>query len=370
MKYTGIICDGCGREFTENDDVVVCPVCGTPQHRECWNRENNCVNASRHAEDFSWTVPAWKKKEEENEKAEQKKEEEKSRGAGLPGDIPDSIRFRNGEGAVRCPECGAINFENDKVCARCGKFLKPEQPAGDPAFDGPEMQYNGFDVIRLFGGLDANAMIDDIPVNEISSYIGGKRPGKFIRRFAMMDRSGKNISFNPAVILFGPLWYFYRKMPKIGVLFLAVVALISVVGTVATTDEPTKKYYAAQGEIVTEFATGKITREQMNEQISEIYNAYSETDTDTWRKVVSYVCDGANIALYLFMVMKADAFYRKKIKRDVETIRARNNNMTSYRIDLAQTGGPSAVLAVAGVFVAFLTMLIGELPAYYYIYFG
>ena len=34
MKYTGIPCAACGKKFTAEDDVVVCPECGTPHHRD------------------------------------------------------------------------------------------------------------------------------------------------------------------------------------------------------------------------------------------------------------------------------------------------------------------------------------------------
>ena len=30
MKYKGEKCAACGKEFTEDDDVVVCPECGSP----------------------------------------------------------------------------------------------------------------------------------------------------------------------------------------------------------------------------------------------------------------------------------------------------------------------------------------------------
>ncbi|MGN1348511.1 MAG: RING finger protein, partial [Acutalibacteraceae bacterium] len=34
MNYNNEICNGCGRKFSEGDDIVTCPECGTPQHRE------------------------------------------------------------------------------------------------------------------------------------------------------------------------------------------------------------------------------------------------------------------------------------------------------------------------------------------------
>ena len=37
-RYTGNHCPVCEQEFTDNDDIVVCPDCGTPYHRACWQK--------------------------------------------------------------------------------------------------------------------------------------------------------------------------------------------------------------------------------------------------------------------------------------------------------------------------------------------
>lgn len=55
MKYTGEKCTCCGNIFTDTDDVVVCPECGTPQHRECYRMNGECVNKVRHSADFRWS---------------------------------------------------------------------------------------------------------------------------------------------------------------------------------------------------------------------------------------------------------------------------------------------------------------------------
>ena len=36
--YKGNTCPVCKQKFKEADDIVVCPDCGTPYHRECWKR--------------------------------------------------------------------------------------------------------------------------------------------------------------------------------------------------------------------------------------------------------------------------------------------------------------------------------------------
>ena len=58
MDLNGQKCPACGRSFDHDDDIVVCPVCGTPQHRACWDERGECVNASRHAEGYVWQPEA------------------------------------------------------------------------------------------------------------------------------------------------------------------------------------------------------------------------------------------------------------------------------------------------------------------------
>ncbi|MDE6789876.1 MAG: DUF2628 domain-containing protein [Ruminococcus sp.] len=56
MNYTGAECAGCGNKFTESDDIVVCPECGTPHHRKCYRINGECVNTVRHNVKFNWNT--------------------------------------------------------------------------------------------------------------------------------------------------------------------------------------------------------------------------------------------------------------------------------------------------------------------------
>ncbi|MEE0240886.1 MAG: RING finger protein, partial [Ruminococcus sp.] len=42
--YTGQSCFVCQKPFEPEDDVVVCPECGTPYHRACWQHYGHCIN--------------------------------------------------------------------------------------------------------------------------------------------------------------------------------------------------------------------------------------------------------------------------------------------------------------------------------------
>ena len=54
MRYSGNICDGCKEPLLDNEDIVVCPECATPQHRHCYDKAGECVNSHLHGTDFTW----------------------------------------------------------------------------------------------------------------------------------------------------------------------------------------------------------------------------------------------------------------------------------------------------------------------------
>jgi hypothetical protein len=53
-KYIDEKCPVCDSRFSETDDVVVCPVCGTPHHRSCYAENKDCANKHLHNEGFVW----------------------------------------------------------------------------------------------------------------------------------------------------------------------------------------------------------------------------------------------------------------------------------------------------------------------------
>ena len=57
-RYTNNHCPVCEQAFTDADDIVVCPECGTPYHRECWKKVGACVHEAEHAAGFEWKPDA------------------------------------------------------------------------------------------------------------------------------------------------------------------------------------------------------------------------------------------------------------------------------------------------------------------------
>jgi hypothetical protein len=54
MDFTGMQCIVCRKEFSPDDDIVVCETCGTPYHRECYKSVGKCVNIEYHAEGLTF----------------------------------------------------------------------------------------------------------------------------------------------------------------------------------------------------------------------------------------------------------------------------------------------------------------------------
>ena len=47
-KYYGCPCEGCVKPLTLQDDIVVCPDCGAPYHRTCYEKMGLCIHAPAH----------------------------------------------------------------------------------------------------------------------------------------------------------------------------------------------------------------------------------------------------------------------------------------------------------------------------------
>ena len=54
MNYNNQPCKSCGEIMHDGDDIVVCPVCATPQHRSCWMQNGHCINEELHASGYVW----------------------------------------------------------------------------------------------------------------------------------------------------------------------------------------------------------------------------------------------------------------------------------------------------------------------------
>ena len=196
MKYTGIPCAACGKKFTAEDDVVVCPECGTPYHRACYKELGHCVNEARHAEGYVWQPP------------------KAAPGPSVPlEEQPHAPQNKtDGEGYVMCSRCGTVNPAGQEHCDLCGYPLKETGeriPAGDRETEdgGTFAEY-----VRDQYNVNPNEKLgDELTAREVAAYVGPNALNFLYKFRAMLQRKPAG-SFNLGAFLFTGLYCFYRKM--------------------------------------------------------------------------------------------------------------------------------------------------------------
>ncbi|MEE3497980.1 MAG: RING finger protein [Ruminococcus bromii] len=215
MEFTNYKCPVCNEHFKQGDDIVVCPDCGAPHHRKCYEELGHCYYKDEHSKDFSFEE--LNKDEDENDNADKEKS------------------------TVVCPRCHHVNDSTSFYCGKCGFPLSedtkqesqnpyqnqgnPQQPFGQ----GTPFGYAGAGMPAFdpLAGLDSEQEIaDNVTVGEMSKFVG-KSTQYFLLIFNKIKNFGTS-RFNFAAFLFSGVYFLYRKMIALGIIF----SLLSVSFTV------------------------------------------------------------------------------------------------------------------------------------------
>jgi hypothetical protein len=156
-RYEGLTCPVCHQKLFEEDDIAVCPICGCPHHRDCYNSEGHCHFEQAHGTPEQWQPP----------KAEEPKSEPKREQKSEPSFNPE-------------PERG------------------PQQ--------------NPF----VFVGIDPNEDIGGEKAGDIIRFTG-VNPMHYLNAFRKMAH-GKTLSWNWLAFFFPDLWLYSRKCYLYGII--------------------------------------------------------------------------------------------------------------------------------------------------------
>lgn len=169
--FIGEKCPVCHRIFLEDDDIVVCPQCGAPYHRECYKHVGKCEFKDKHGS-FEWVGEKQQLKEhfENIETADIKRREDEG-GKEIPE--PDFSEIHSMEEYKEFMDSQLLKQERD---------FKPD---------------------------------DGVTAEELLKFIG-KNAYYYFPTFAGFARKGKIVTLNFAAMLFFPLHCFYRRMNLLG----------------------------------------------------------------------------------------------------------------------------------------------------------
>jgi len=204
MNYTGASCSICGQKFTDTDDVVVCPDCGTPYHRACYKEVGHCTAQELHETGGEWVNPVKPAKKEEAH-----------------------------SGIWPCPNCGLMNSADAERCDNCGfpkaldkRYQQEHEHAQEAQGEhGHSDPYNDpfMDPYSLaYAPIDPNSTIKSVPVKDLMAFTR-KNSEYYVRMFKLMAANIGARVFNWSALLFGPFYFLYRKMHRKGVLLLMIL---------------------------------------------------------------------------------------------------------------------------------------------------
>lgn len=179
-------CSACHAYLFEEDDVVHCPVCGAPHHRDCWKALGDCALHEYHGTDKQYTPYAEQQNEPENPPAQETK---------------------------TCPFCEEKYPKSENTCPKCG------MPSG---------MKSGIHIVSLdlLGGVPADTDLGKgVTADEARRFVLTNTQ-RYIPKFARMAAGFKN-SWNWLAFLFPNVWMLSRKMYKGGILLTALTIIFS-----------------------------------------------------------------------------------------------------------------------------------------------
>ncbi len=296
-EYIGEKCIVCNAEFKKHDDIVVCPECGTPYHRECYNKEGKCINNILHANNKTW-----KSKHKD-----------------------DSIN------KIKCSVCETENPDTALFCSGCGKpLMNLSRSSVLNQYGFPSIMGSSNNLPPHQKVITEDSEIDGIKVRDYSDYVGSNKT-YFILNFLKFSRNRK-ISLNFVAFIFPQLYFFYRKMNLAGIIFMVISMLTQI---------PVLYTMARSG--------------YFDETI--FVNMFTTTLSTSTMDILSSISSLINTTTMLTGGLFANWFYYLKAKKDILNIRSLDIPEGEKSALIQYKGGPSFKNLFAFVLAQMILML-------------
>lgn len=331
-------CGACNMPFKESDEIVYCPDCGTPIHRECWDKDKKCPNEDKHNTGFEWTASPSEKRESTGK-------------VGSDADFVCDVcgeELKPNDFIVVCPECGTpIHkecWDREHKCPNEARHIddydwneEHRKSYAPPPMEKNTAVFNS--VSEFFGEINRNPLKSGetgeeltccgVKQSELIAFLGSEKistPRLFVT-FMNMANSKRKVSFNIFSGLFFPLYFFYRRMMGPGIILSLISIILSPI-------------------IIFVFKDYSVFMSNSANALAQTLAAYSYNMLP-----VAY-------ALQFACILFTDYFYMKWCVRKILTIREICKDMPEeeyYRI-LGTKGKPSFLSAVIGFIIFALTV--------------
>lgn len=289
LETTGKQCSACKAYLFEDDDVVYCPVCGAPHHRECYNAVGHCALEELHGTDRQYDSSKYKEPEEVSKPQQPDKSE------------------------IKCQMCENVYDESSDRCPKCGT-VNPKKYAGI-SFD-------------LLGGVPGDMDLGDgVTANEAKRFVISNTQ-RYIPKFAA-NKMGKKASFNLAAFLFPCGWFFSRKMYKWGSLVGALSVAFALLcfplqSAIYYLDMSSAQNYAEMAQIISD----NIARIGMPAMLCAVAGSF------------------LYVLLRIICGIFGDLFYRNHVIASVSSIKKTSDDEDT---DFVRRGGVNFIMLLVGI---------------------
>lgn len=332
-RFFGKLCPVCRSPFGENDDIVVCPDCGTPHHRACYIRLGKCAVAQHHESGFEWNGRLPDEQPEPPQQPQQPMYGAPVPPFGMPQDDPVNestdphhAEYPSGTGYENNPHSGDP-YMSQNGAPFGGQY---DEQNGSP-FTNPYVEaYKQMQKMTS----DETRGDDGVSAKELSRFVGTS-VFHYAQAFASF-RVGvaqyggvKKVktSFNIWAGILSPIQQIYRRMDALGILLLIIQGIVAI---------PEILLYR--------------------------YNTIMAQSTVTLLQNLTLISSVISIALMITLSLFGDYIYYKFCVRRIKKIRAEfdDGKAEGYYEALTERGTPSKLRAVIGILA---TLFVGQLVA-------
>ena len=332
MRYMGISVEGqkcpvCKGYLFDNDDIVFCPVCGAPHHRECYNSIGHCALEGDHGTEKQFKLSDLNKTDDEDKMSEPPKTAEDETPADLSGENPPGVGENPGmkEGFTVCGNCGKTYSAKEDKCPNCGS----ENRLVVNAFGMPV-------AIDPLGGVKKTDETDGITAEEYMNYVRVNTQ-RYVPKFFSLKKKNK-LSWNWGGFIFPHVWFFYRKMYYPGIMF----AILTVVASGLSA-----AFLLTSANIPQEVLAGSYST--MANYIMDNLNNISITPL-----IISSVGWLLGVAIRIVAALFGDYMYKRSAESAINSVREKADeeyDMKQYAYELQKKGGVDLAMGLLGLFI-------------------
>ncbi|MBQ8824028.1 MAG: hypothetical protein IJZ64_02215 [Ruminococcus sp.] len=330
MDYTDEICIVCNQKFKKDEDIVVCPDCGTPYHRACWKKEGHCINTSLHESGQSW-----RKVNLHTEKTEE---------------------------VITCPSCGTKNNKGNISCISCGKIIFKDETQQDNNSQKEterlkqewENQFQQSAFNDKCCGLDPEEKYEGERLGDVAEFVE-KNTIYYIPIFKKFRETGSKISINLISGFFPTLYFAHRKMWGVTIFIILFMFLL---------DIPTTLYNFATGDTFFIDASSvaqdygsyySVIIEKIAGQITKIQASLANYDNILFN--ISSVCSCIGIFVRILLCVFSNFIYYRFVLKNVRKIKNQKLPLPMTQNKLRASGGTSIGFAALAIIIEYVLTL-------------